>query len=330
MSVDYAAIVACMPRDWGETNFHHEMQPYTSSGVGGKADVFFQPHNVSSLSKALRFLYLRHVPIYILGNGSNTLISDDGVEGCVIKLGVGFDHIFCEGSVVEVGCAVHVRDLVLRTADQGLTGLEFLVGIPGVVGGAIHMNAGCFDHEIGDYVEAVECLCMDGKFLWMYRDDLSFAYRQNNIPRNCVVTRAWLRCSHDSAENSIQKIRSNIEQRKMTQPVHERSFGSVFRNPLNDPRKAWQLMDQAQCRGLSVGGAQISHKHCNFIVLREEASASDVLQLMRLAHGNVLRDTGISLETEVVLLGRWDPEEISFLQNNQEDDCEERASNDET
>lgn len=332
MSVDYAALVEKMPQDWGDVRLHYDMRNHSSLGVGGKADIFFQPKNVNSLGKALRFLHLRHVPVFVLGNGSNTLISDYGIEGCVIKLGIGFDHVFCESNVVEVGGAVNVRDLVLRTADQGLTGLEFLVGVPGVVGGAIHMNAGCFGHEIGDYVEAVECLCLDGRFLWLYRDDLSFTYRKNNIPSDCIVTRAWLRCLPDHSENAIHKIRVNIEQRKNRHPINEKSLGSVFRNPLNDDRKAWQLIDQAQCRGLSVGGAKISNKHCNFIVLQEASTAADVLQLMRLVHGNVLRETGIFLETEVVLLGRWSEEDTAFLRPPQEAGkagCESKVACDE-
>jgi UDP-N-acetylmuramate dehydrogenase len=232
---------------------------------------------------------------------SNVLIRSGGIPGVVIVLSDWFNKVFVEDNILEVGAAVHCGKLSATATDNELGGLEFLMGIPGTIGGAIKMNAGCYGSEISDILVECEGISFSGRIKWFKNTDIDFGYRTSKISSNMIITRAWFRGVSGVNYSITRKINEMINQRKNSQPLHQRSCGSAFKNPSN--RKAWELIEAAGCRGLRVGGAVVSEKHCNFIVNADNATADDIEDLGELVIKRVFENSGIKLEWEVVRLG---------------------------
>lgn len=271
-------------------------------GVGGQADVLFIPKDNDDLSDFLRAID-SDIPVTILGSGSNVLIRDGGIRGVVIKLGKQYEQSFVVNDVIEVGAALSVSNLTNIAMDNGLAGLEFLIGIPGSVGGALKMNAGCYGSCFKDIFVEAEAMNTRGENLWLTKDNIELDYRRSSIGDDVIITRVWVKGKKALPSEIAKNTYDLFMKKKKSQPLGQRSCGSVFKNPSNSDKKAWQLIDEAGCRGMELGGAKVSNIHCNFIINAGNATAKDIEDLGTMIEEKVYANSGVKLEWEVVKLG---------------------------
>lgn len=280
---------------------------YTSMKIGGPADYFIEVENGKALARLLPLLGRYQTPAWILGNGSNVLISDRGVRGAVVRLASEFKRVEWreEGAAVwvQVGAAYAVTQLVREAARKGYAGLEFAEGIPGSVGGALVMNAGAYGCEIEKVVDQVEGVTPQGSPMRFSREELTFTYRESRLPAGTVVTRVRMRLHKEEAARVSFKVSELVTKRKSSQPAGFPNSGSMFRNPPGD--FAGRLIEAAGLKGKRIGQSQISERHANFIVNLGAAKADDVRQLMELARAEVKKQFNVELVAEVRLLGEW-------------------------
>jgi len=268
--------------------------------VGGPAEVLYTPLDQADLILFLKNID-RGIPVNVIGFASNILIRDGGIPGVTIRLGKEFSRIKKESNIIECGCGAACAAIALKTRDYGVTGFEFLSGIPGSIGGAIKMNAGAYGNEIKDIFVNVIAVDSLGEIHSLKLDDLGFAYRSCSVPDDFIFLNVNLKTSFDDPNiigSRIQEIRSR---RLDTQPVNMRTGGSTFSNPPN--HKAWELIDRAGCRGLSIGGASVSEKHTNFIINTGSATADDIELLGEEVRRRVFNVTGVKLDWEIIRLG---------------------------
>ncbi len=289
-----------LPNVRGRYAFAFDLSKVTWFKVGGAAEVLFKPKDVEDL---ITFIKDKDptVPVTMLGAGSNVLVRDGGIKGVVIKLGSGFSEIAFNGNEVIAGGACLDRTFVLACAEKGLSGIEFLVGVPGTIGGAVAMNAGAYGGEVKDFINWVEIVGVDGVLTRLHAADLSMQYRKGNLPKGAIIVRASFMLRSDDPEAIHTRINTHLQQREDTQPVRGRTGGSTFKNPAN--MAAWKLVDQAGCRGLMMGDAQVSQKHCNFLLNLDAAKAADLEQLGEHVRQTVKDTTGVELEWEIIRLG---------------------------
>lgn len=268
--------------------------------VGGPADVLVRPADVDDL------LLLRDlpddVPLTVIGAASNMIIRDGGVAGVVVRLARGFGGIVVEPDGVVAGAAALDATVAETVAAQALGGLEFLVGIPGTIGGAVAMNAGAYGTEVKDVLDWAELATPTG-LVRLSAGDLHFAYRRAALPARAVVTRARFRATPGDAAAIAARLAEIRTAREATQPVRARTGGSTFKNPPG-ARKAWELIDAAGCRGLARGAAQVSEKHCNFLLNTGGATAAEIEALGEAVRARVKAASGIELEWEIKRIGR--------------------------
>jgi len=284
----------------GDLAADEPMSRHTSWGVGGPAELWIAPADREDLARALVLLQQSGTPWQVVGSGCNLLVLDGGIPGAVICLqqlqGLTFG---AEGRVnVEAGLPLGL--LVRTCCDRGLAGLEELAGIPGSVGGALCMNAGAGNQEIGAAVERVTLLGGEGEQTWSH-EQCGFAYRNSKLAGRLVVS-AELKLDEGDASTLQQLYRERIDHRRSAHAVGGANAGSVFKNPPG--HKAWELIDRAGMRGARCGGAQVAEKHANFIVTRPASRAADVLTLIEQVRSAVLEQSGVELETEVRIIGR--------------------------
>lgn len=269
-------------------------------GVGGPAEILFIPEDMDDLA-----LFLDHIspnfPITVLGALSNVLIRSGGIDGIVIMLGNGFKKMFVEDGILEVGAAVSCSELSTAAIDSDLGGLEFLMGLPGSVGGALKMNAGCFGSEISDVLVEFEAISKDGQIKWFKANEVDFRYRDSGIPDDLIITRAWFHGAQNVDYVISRKTNEIMKKRLDSQPLEKKSCGSTFKNP--EGKKAWELIHAAGCRGMKLGGAVVSEKHCNFIINNGNATPEDIENLGLKVIDRVHQTSGIVLEWEIIRLG---------------------------
>jgi UDP-N-acetylmuramate dehydrogenase len=279
----------------------------TTLGVGGPAAVYVELADlpaVQAFSRSLRGTTAAQVPLFILGKGSNTLLSDDGFAGVVVHLGRGHKWLRREGRLVSAGAGEAMPAVAAWVAREGLAGLEFAAGIPATVGGSVRMNAGAHGGETGGLLRAVELVLPEhGESCRLERAEAEFGYRRSSLPeRALVIAAAWELRPDDPAA-----IRIRLDElrawRRGTQPLRERNCGSVFTNPPGD--SAGRLIEAAGAKGLVIGSAQVSMKHANFITVRPGAKAADVHALIGAVRERVHRGGGPLLEPEVRLVGHF-------------------------
>lgn len=269
--------------------------------VGGPAEVMFRPVDVDDLAT---FLAAKpaDVPLTVLGVGSNLLVRDGGIDGVVIRLGRGFTEISTEGTTVTAGAAALDLNVAIAARAAGIAGLEFLSGIPGLIGGALRMNAGAYGREMTDVTVAATALDARGALHQLSHAELGFTYRHSAVPADWIFTGATLRGEAGSAD-AIQARMDEIQAaRAETQPLRTPTGGSTFKNP--EGHKAWQLIDAAGCRGLRMGGAQVSELHCNFLINVGGASAADIEALGEEVRRRVFAHSGVTLEWEIKRIGK--------------------------
>ena len=282
---------------------HEKLARHTSYRIGGPADLFVTCHSYHALRRTIDVLTREQVPWVILGKGSNLLVADAGYRGAVVSLGREFGRFVVaeDGCSITVGAGAMLARLVNEALSRGLSGLEFAVGIPGTVGGALSMNAGTRTEWIGGLVESVVTY-RPGEGLKHYaHDDVFWAYRESGLPRGEIVLEATLRCAPAPKDDIRAKMERSLARRRRTQPVGVPSCGSVFRNPPD--RSVGAMIEECGLKGFSVGGAEVSPVHANFIVNKGTASAADVAAVIRHVHGKVKEAYGVELQPEVKFLG---------------------------
>ena len=283
--------------------------------VGGPADVLFQPADSEDLAQFLRALP-RNITVFPIGVGSNLIVREGGLRAVVIRLGRGFNTIEISEERVIAGAAALDAHVARKAAAAGLD-LTFLRTIPGSMGGAVRMNAGCYGSYMADHVETVEIITRDGEVLTLSQSDLGFAYRQSSLPEGAVITRVTLSAGKGDPDELEALMDAQLRKRDETQPTKELSAGSTFRNPagfsstgrLDDVHdlKAWKVIDEAGLRGKRLGGAQMSEKHPNFLINTGSATATDLESLGELVRKRVFKHSGITLEWEIMRVGTPTP-----------------------
>ena len=274
---------------------------HTSFKIGGPADAFVTAKTRMHAASALSIARAAGVPIFFLGWGSNLLVRDGGVRGLVLALAGDFEKIELPGpGLVRAGAAARVPQLVVACAERGLSGLEPIVGVPGAVGGALVMNAGTREGEIGPFVEEVETLGADGTPRTLARGELVFAYRSSNLGKTLVLS-ALLRLKPGVKADIMAVVAAAQQKRLQTQPIHTYNVGSTFKNPSG--RFAAQMIEQLGLKGEVIGGARVSPMHANFIENFAGAKASDVLALVDLIRERVRAASGVELELEMRVIG---------------------------
>lgn len=287
----------------GEVLLNVPMKKYTTYKIGGPADCLVLPKDAEDIAAVVRFARKEGVPYMVMGNGSNLLVSDDGIEGIVLRIGESMNEWHMEGSllVAQTGCIL--SRMARETAKLGFKGLEWAAGIPAGLGGAAYMNAGAYGHFFYEALEAVEIVDEDGTVKVLPKEELDFSYRHTSLmDRKAIVTRVMVRLVEGDAEALVSSVEATIRLRREKQPLEWPSAGSVFKNP--EGSHAGYLVELCGLRGKSCGGAQVSEKHGNFIVNKGGATAEDVLRLIDEVRAVVEREKGYRLETEILTVGR--------------------------
>ena len=278
------------------------MAKHTSFRIGGPADVLAQPADEAELAALLKRAAEHAVPVTLIGNGSNLLVRDKGIRGLVIKLSNIFSSITVDGNVLTFGSGISLAMASKKAASLSLSGMEFAVGIPGTIGGAVYMNAGAYDGEMAKVVTCVRVMDMQGKISELQASKLDFAYRHTALQNSgLIVTSVTVSLQPGEAESIKAKMDDFSQRRIAKQPLELPSAGSMFKRPVG--YFAGTLIEQTGLKGYTVGGAQVSTKHAGFVVNVGGATAKDVLQLIRDVQDRVLAAQGVQLEPEVLVLG---------------------------
>ncbi|MFZ4381703.1 MAG: UDP-N-acetylmuramate dehydrogenase [Sandarakinorhabdus sp.] len=285
----------------GKLSANAPLAPLLWFKAGGPADWLFEPADVADLCDILARLPAE-TPVLALGLGSNLIVRDGGVAGVVVRLGKAFGKVGADGDTLVCGGGASGISVSSAARDAGLSGLEFLRGIPGTVGGFVRMNGGAYGREVADVLVDATVVTRAGTIETRSTSDLAYSYRHSNLADGDIVISARLR-GRPGDKAAIQAEMDRIAAaREASQPLRTRTGGSTFKNPPG--HKAWELVHNAGCRGLRVGGAEVSEKHSNFLINSHRASAADIEALGELVRAHVLRDSGVALEWEIQRVGR--------------------------
>ena len=308
MSFDRDIILSRLPHIRGRLRQDAPLARLSWFRTGGSADLLFEPSDEDDLVVFLKALP-SDVPITLLGVGSNLLVRDGGVEGVVIRLGRGFAGIRAFGTQITAGAGAMDVHVARAAAQAGIAGLEFLVGVPGTIGGAVKMNAGAYGREMQHVTAQVHALDRAGHTLELHPEDLDFSYRKSAVGQDTIVTRVCLDGKADHPDAVKARMTAIGTKRANSQPIGTRTGGSTFKNPVLDGEtlSAWKLVDEAGCRGLKVGGAEVSEKHTNFLINQGDATAFDIEQLGENVRRRVFETSGVTLEWEIKRIGRFEP-----------------------
>lgn len=300
-----------LPKVRGRLTAGRPLRDLTWLRVGGPADWLFQPADIDDLRHFLAELP-RNIPVFPMGVGSNLIVRDGGLRAVVIRLGRGFNDIVIDGAHVSAGASALDAHVAKRAADAGLD-LTFLRTIPGSIGGAVRMNAGCYGTYVKDVLVEVEVVTRDGAVQRLKTEDLVLQYRQSRLPQDWVITKANFIAPSAPPEALHARMSEQLAKRDATQPTRERSAGSTFRNPAGfsstgaaddvHDLKAWKVIDDAGMRGARRGGAQMSEKHSNFLINAGGATADDLECLGEDVRKKVYDSSGITLEWEIMRVG---------------------------
>lgn len=291
-----------MPDLRGRLSANVSLADITWFRVGGPAEVLFTPADEADLAYFLQ-RKPKDLPAFVLGLGSNLLVRDGGVPGAIIRLGRGFADVKAEpGHRLRAGTAVPDVKVARAAADAGIAGLAFYRGIPGSIGGALRMNAGAHGSETKDVLVEARAVDPQGNVHVLSHADMGFAYRRSAVPRDWIFTEALFEGTPGDPKEIVRAMDEVADYREQNQPIKERTGGSTFKNPPGE--SAWRLIDAAGCRGLRVGGAMVSEKHCNFLINDQGATGEDIERLGETVRARVRESTGVSLDWEIIRLGR--------------------------
>lgn len=278
------------------------MKKHTTWHIGGPAELFLQPESKEEAVEAIRTAARSGKPYYVIGLGSNLLVSDEGLKGTVIQLGGKLNHVLIEGNVIQADAGTPLPALAFKAGEAGLAGLAFAAGIPGSLGGALVMNAGAYGGQISDVVRKVECLNPAGEPTTLSAEECGFAYRTSRFKQEpgWVILSVTMELASGNAEELLATMQRNNASRKEKQPLEYPCAGSIFQNPPGDA--AGRLVELIGAKGWREGDAQVSEKHANFIVNLGNATCKDVLTLVARVKEAVKAETGIELHEEILLL----------------------------
>lgn len=298
---DKRSLLDILPTTTGTYRENADLSKTNWFNVGGKAEVLFRPKDMEDLS---HFLYNKpaNLRVTVLGVGSNLLVRDGGIDGVVIKLGRGFTEVKADGDVITAGAGALSFNVATFAASHGIGGLEFMVGIPGTVGGGLAMNAGAYGSDISSVLKEAEVLDDSGNLHKLKPEDIGYVYRGSTLPDGMIFLKGVFQGVRGDAAKIMESMNKITSEREATQPVKSRTSGSTFKNPAG--KKAWELIDAAGCRGLKIGGAQVSEKHCNFFINTGDATAADIEALGEEVRRRVKEKTGVQLEWEVKIIGK--------------------------
>ena len=304
-----------LPTPRGKLTPNRPLSDLTWLRVGGPADWLFQPADVEDLADFLRELP-QDIEVFPMGVGSNLIVRDGGIRAVVIRMGRGFNQIEIEGNRVTAGVAALDAHVARKAADAGVD-LTFLRTIPGAIGGAVRMNAGCYGQYVADVFVEAKAVTRSGEIITLTADDLNFRYRQTDLPEGCVIVEAVFEGPTGDPQVLADRMTAQLKKRDETQPTKDRTAGSTFRNPAGfsstgkdddtHELKAWKVIDDAGMRGARVGGAQMSPKHSNFLVNTGDATAEDLETLGEEVRKKVFQHSGIELHWEIMRVGEPAP-----------------------
>ncbi len=298
----YDALLKILPE--AEIRQDEPMRDHTTFRIGGPARFFVMPQTSEELQGVLNCCREWQMPFYIIGNGSNLLVSDAGYDGVVIQIYRNMNQITVDGCRIRAQAGALLSQIAARALDASLTGFEFASGIPGTLGGACVMNAGAYGGEMKDVLEQVEVLTESGDLLTLQKDELELGYRTSVIAKKGYIVVGAVLTLQKGDRVQIQARMVELKEKRVTkQPLEYPSAGSTFKRP--EGYYAGQLIQEAGLRGFSVGGAQVSEKHCGFVINRDHATAADVDALMKQVIDRVQKHAGVTLEPEVKKLGTF-------------------------
>lgn len=289
-------------KKFGEILFCEPLKDYTTWGIGGPADVLVKPHNEKELQDLLIFNNENKIHTTVIGRGSNLLITDKGIRGCVLVLADNYDCISVEDTEITVLAGTKLNKAALYAIENKLTGMEEVSGIPGSVGGAVAMNAGAYNREIKDICINVKAFDLSGNEYNFTNDEMNFSYRHSKIfEQDLIVSSATFKLSYDTENKAEEKYDDYTNRRETKQPLDKKSAGSTFKRP--EGSYASKLIDECGLRGYRVGDCQVSEKHCGFIINTGDATSREMLDFIEEVAGIVKEKTGFTLEREVKLIG---------------------------
>ena len=280
------------------------MSGHTTFRTGGPADIFIMPESLEEVKASIEILQKHQVPILVIGNGSNLLVSDKGIRGAVVHIGSRMSEITINGEIINAQGGVLLSTLSVKAAENSLTGLEFASGIPGSLGGAVTMNAGAYGGEMKDVLVSADVLTKELEVKTVTAGDLHLSYRHSILPEEeYILLNATLRLKKGNLDEIKNKMKELGEQRREKQPLQFPSAGSTFKRP--EGYFAGKLIQDADLKGKSIGGAQVSEKHAGFVVNKGNATTQDILDLISFCQQTVFEKFGVSLETEVKIVGEF-------------------------
>ena len=288
----------------GKIYFQYDMKHLNWFNLGGPAKIFFKPNTLDELIIFLKE-FSNTLPIKVLGLGSNTLIRDGGYNGIIIKLGKNFSHLsILDDNTIIAGSSVPYRQLSQFAQENSISGFEFFSCIPGSVGGAIKMNSGCYNYDVSKCIASIQTVNYDGIVRSIKSEKINFFYRGSDLPNDLIFLSATFKGQKQDIKE-IEKTKKKLKENKeKSQPSRIKTCGSTFKNPTSQTqKKAWELIKEAQCDNMKIGGASISEKHSNFFVNQGSATSNDMENLINLVRKKVFNTTGIKLELELQIIG---------------------------
>ena len=288
----------------GKIKFNYSLKNHTWLNIGGNAKIFFIPETLSELREFLLYLKKENNSFFILGAGSNLLISDNIQNRIFIKLGKNFNKIsLTKDNIIIAGCSILDKNVSNFAYENSLSGLEFLSCIPGSIGGGIRMNSGCFGTEFKDVLLSIQVMDFDGRVYSINSKNIQFGYRQTDLPKNLIFLSASFKTDRNDKKKIEEKIYQLKEKKENSQPLRVKTGGSTFKNPNNNlKKKVWQIIRENVDTQISFGDAKISEKHSNFFINSNNASFKNMYDLINFVKNNVKKKTGISLELELEIV----------------------------
>lgn len=289
----------------GNSYRNMKLNGFTTLNVGGRANYFLEIATLENFLKVMFYLEEKGVKVFVLGAGSKILVSDKGFDGVVVKLVGDFARIEeLDKNIIECGAGVLLASAFAKTKELGLSGFQQSVGIPATIGGAVYMNASAYDFEMSKLIKYVVAF-VDGKLQYFSKDDCQFGYRKSVFQTNhAIILRVGLNLESQDREQLMTEYRNILMKRNNSQPIQNRSAGSVFKR--QEGIVVSKVLDECGLKGLKVGGAEVSDKHANFIINKENATAQDIYDLIQVCKKNVRDKAGLNLEEEIIFLGEFD------------------------
>lgn len=289
-------------KDFGIIKFDEQLKNYTNFGIGGKADVLVEVKEEYQLVDLIKFNQKNNIETTIIGNGTNILVTDKGIRGCVIIISKNYDRISLDGNLLRVSAGALLSKASKFSFENSLTGMEEVSGIPGSVGGAVAMNAGAYGVEMKDIIKSVRLVSKTGEILEVSNEDMDFSYRHSKVfDDDLVVSEAIFELKKDDKEKIYEKYEDFTNRRVTKQPLDKKSAGSTFKRPVGS--YASKLIDECGLKGYRKGDCQVSEKHCGFLINNGNASYEEMINFIEEVASIVFEKTGFKLEREVKVIG---------------------------